>query len=128
VQIPENLKYTREHEWLRLDDGDQGTVGITDFAQDSLGDVVFLDLPAIGRNLEQNAKFGEIESVKAVSELYSPVSGEVTEVNSAVNDAPELINSDPYGKGWLIKISVSDRSQVDSLLSAADYKDMTAEG
>jgi len=120
MDFPADLKYTKEHEWVRLE-GDTGTVGVTDYAQDQLGDIVYLDLPAAGTSLAQYAKLGEIESVKAVSDLYSPVSGEIVEVNQEAVDAPELVNSDPYGRGWLIKVRLSDASELDGLLSAEAY-------
>jgi glycine cleavage system H protein len=117
----ESLKYTAEHEWVDLD-GDVGTVGITHHAQDELGDVVFVELPDVGASFEQNAVFGTIESVKAVSDLYAPVSGEVVEVNDALVDAPEVVNEDPHGGAWMVKIRLSDPAQVDDLMSAADYQ------
>ncbi len=118
---PSELKYTKEHEWVRVD-GDTGTIGITDYAQDQLGDIVFVDLPAAGSTISAAQKLGEIESVKAVSELFAPVSGEVTEANASLADAPESVNDDPYGDGWLIKVRLSDPAQLDGLLSADDYE------
>jgi glycine cleavage system H protein len=118
---PENLRYTKEHEWL-LVEGDTGTVGITDHAQEELGDIVYVDLPRVGTQLTQAAPLGSVESVKAVSEIYSPASGEVTEINGALADAPEKLNEDPYGAGWLVKIKLSDPAQAASLMSAADYQ------
>jgi len=120
--IPPELRYTKEHEWVRAEDG-IGTVGITDYAQDQLGDVVYVDLPPPGKQLTQLAVFGEIESVKAVSELYSPVSGEVVESNQALADKPELINESPYGEGWLIRVRLADEGEVDRLLTADQYRD-----
>jgi len=120
VNIPTELRYTPEHEWIRAD-GDLGTVGITDYAQDQLGDIVYLDLPATGSTLEQGGKLGEIESVKAVSDLYAPVSGEVIEVNEDAVDEPEAINNDPYGRGWLIRIRLSNPPQLDKLLTGEEY-------
>jgi len=120
--IPPDLRYTNEHEWVRVDDG-IGTVGITDYAQDQLGDVVYVDLPSPGKQLSQLAVFGEIESVKAVSELYAPVSGEVVESNGALADKPELINDSPYGEGWLMKLRIGDESEVEKLLTADQYSD-----
>ncbi len=120
--IPPDLRYTKEHEWVRVDDG-IGTVGITDYAQDQLGDVVYVDLPSPGKQLSQLAVFGEIESVKAVSELYAPVSGEVVESNGALADKPELINDSPYGEGWLMKLRLTDESEVENLLTADQYSD-----
>ena len=121
--IPPDLRYTKEHEWVRVDDG-IGTVGITDYAQDQLGDVVYVDLPSPGKQLSQLAVFGEIESVKAVSELYAPVSGEVVESNGALADKPELINDSPYGEGWLMKLRLGDESEVEKLLTADQYSDL----
>ncbi len=119
--FPENLRYTKDHEWVRVD-GDTGTVGITDHAQAELGDIVYVDLPRAGAQLQQSASLGSVESVKAVSEIYSPVSGEVTEVNAALADKPEKLNEDPYGEGWLIKIKLGDAAEVEKLMSAADYQ------
>ncbi|MCH7484364.1 MAG: glycine cleavage system protein GcvH [Chloroflexi bacterium] len=118
---PSELKYTKEHEWVRVD-GDTGTVGITDYAQDQLGDIVFVELPAVGAAISAAQKFGEIESVKAVSELFAPVSGEVTEANAGLADSPESVNDDPYGDGWLIKVRLSDPAQLGQLLSADEYE------
>ena len=120
--IPPDLRYTKEHEWVRVDGG-TGTVGITDYAQDQLGDVVYVDLPSPGNQLSQLAVFGEIESVKAVSELYAPVSGEVIETNGALADKPELINESPYDEGWLMKLRLGDQSEVDKLLTADQYSE-----
>ncbi len=118
---PPELKYTKEHEWVRVD-GDTGTIGITDYAQDQLGDIVFVELPAAGAAISAAQKFGEIESVKAVSELFAPVSGEVTEANDGLADSPESVNDDPYGDGWLVKVRLSDPAQLDRLLSADEYE------
>ncbi|MBT4126343.1 MAG: glycine cleavage system protein GcvH [Chloroflexi bacterium] len=118
---PEELKYSKEHEWVRMN-GNIAEVGVTVFAQESLGDVVFVDLPAEGSDVEQFAKFGEIESVKAVSDLFSPVGGKIVEVNSAATDAPEVVNEEPYGSGWLIKVELSDTAQLDDLMDAATYQ------
>ena len=120
MNFPADLKYTKEHEWVRVE-GDVGVIGITDYAQDQLGDIVYLDLPAAGANVAQYAKMGEIESVKAVSDLYSPVSGEIVGVNQEAVDAPELVNSDAYGRGWLIKVRFSNPGEIDALLSAEAY-------
>ena len=119
---PEDLHYTRDHEWVRVE-GDVGSIGITDFAQEQLGDVVHVQLPQVSEKFEAQDTFGEVESVKTFSELYTPVSGEVIEVNEALTDSPELVNSAPYGDGWMIKIKLSDKGQVDSLLSASEYED-----
>ena len=118
---PDNLRYSKSHEWIRVE-GDRATVGITDFAQHELGDVVYLDLPKVGQTFRAGAAFGTVESVKAVSDLYAPVSGEVVEVNEALPDAPEGINSSPYDTGWMIRLKLSDPSEVDSLMDAAAYE------
>ena len=117
---PADLKYTKDHEWVRLE-GDRGTIGITEYAQKQLGDVVYLELPEVGRKLEAHAAFGTVESVKAVSELFSPVAGEVTEANAALVANPESINTDPYGKAWMIKVKLSDPKAVAGLMDAAAY-------
>jgi glycine cleavage system H protein len=118
---PEELKYSKEHEWVRMN-GSIAEVGVTVFAQESLGDVVFVDLPEAGTEVEQFAKFGEIESVKAVSDLFSPVGGKIVEVNSEATDRPEAVNEEPYGSGWLIKVEISDTAQLDVLMDAATYE------
>jgi len=123
---PANLRYTKDHEWVKVE-GDVATIGVTDFAANQLGDVVFVDLPNAGKAIEQFATFGVVESVKAVSDLYAPVSGEVVEVNPALASQPELVNSDPFGGGWMIKVRVADAGQVDGLLDAAAYDRLTAE-
>ena len=123
MNFPETLKYTKDHEWLLLN-GDTGTVGITDHAQGELGDVVFVELPAIGKTVRQHDSFGTIEAVKAVSDLFSPVSGTVLEVNGSLQGKPELVNQDPYGKGWMLKIKIGSLSEISSLLSASDYKSL----
>jgi glycine cleavage system H protein len=119
--VPDNLLYSKEHEWLRVD-GDQGVIGITDFAQEQLGDVVFVELPSHGEQVRQFGSFGVVESVKAASDLYAPVSGEVVERNVAVIENPELVNQQPYGTGWMIKVKIQDRGELANLLSAADYR------
>lgn len=119
--IPADLKYVKSHEWLRLE-GDTATVGITDFAQSELGDVVYVDLPEAGRFLNAGDSFGSVESVKTVSDVYAPVAGEVIEVNAALGAQSELINEDPYGKGWMIKLRLQDRSAADGLLDSAGYQ------
>ena len=126
---PKDRRYTKEHEWVRLADG-EATVGITDFAQEQLGDLVYFDLPEPGAQVRQNAKLGEVESVKAVSEIFAPISGEVVEVNQQAADSPEVVNQDPYGEGWLLKVKPADPSELDSLLSAEEYDALvaTAEG
>jgi glycine cleavage system H protein len=122
---PAELRYTKEHEWVRMD-GDVGTVGITDYAQDQLGDIVLVDLPDTGTSVSYMEKFGEIESVKAVSELFSPVTGEVVEVNAALAESPELVNDEPYEGGWMLRVRLSDPAEADKLLSAADYEQFLA--
>jgi glycine cleavage system H protein len=125
--VPGDLRYTKDHEWVRVD-GDTATIGVTDFAAGQLGDVVFVDLPAAGKSVEQFATFGVVESVKAVSDLYAPVSGEVVEVNGELGGNPELVNSDPFGAGWMIKVRLGDAGQVAELLDAAGYEKLTSEG
>jgi glycine cleavage system H protein len=124
--IPADLRYTKEHEWVRVD-GDIATVGITGHAADQLGDIVFVELPAPGRVLEQFATFGVVESVKAVSDLFAPVGGEVVEVNGALASTPEVVNSDPYGAGWMLRVRLADAAQVDGLLDPAAYEALVAE-
>jgi glycine cleavage system H protein len=126
AENPENHQYTKDHEWL-LVEGGSGTVGITDFAQHSLGDVVFVDLPKIGEKFAAGEPFGSVESVKSVNELFIPVSGEVTAINELLTDSPELVNTEPYGRGWMIKIRITNPTDVDSLLSASEYEDFIAE-
>lgn len=124
MNFPEDLKYTREHEWIR-DNGDGTvTVGITDFAQSELGDIVFVELEPEGSEFDQEEVFGTVEAVKTVSELFAPVSGEITEVNELLEDDPEIVNNDPYGDGWMVKLKLSDASELDSLLSVDDYKEI----
>lgn len=123
---PKDLKYAREHEWVRVD-GDIAVVGISDFAQDQLGEVVYVDLPSVGDTVTAGETFGEVESVKSVSELFSPLSGEITEVNDALSDAPETVNDDPYGDGWMIRIKMSDTDELGELLDAAGYEAFLAE-
>lgn len=121
MNIPTNLKYTKEHEWLRLE-GDVAYVGITNYAQSELGEIVFVEVETVGETLTSGDVFGSVEAVKTVSELFIPVDGEILELNPELEDAPELINDDPYGKGWMVKISIADSSQLESLLSPADYE------
>ena len=123
---PKELKYDREHEWVRVED-DIAVVGISHFAQDQLGEVVYVDLPSVGDVLTAGDSFGEVESVKSVSELLTPVSGEIVEVNTALDDAPETVNDDPYGEGWMIKVHLSDAAEVDELLDADTYQAYLAE-
>jgi glycine cleavage system H protein len=126
MNIPENLKYTKEHEWIKLD-GDQATVGITDFAQGELGDIVFIEIETVGDTLEKEEIFGTIEAVKTVSDMFMPVGGEIIEKNSTLEESPEIVNKDPYNQGWMIKIKVSDPSELDELLDAAAYKALIEE-
>jgi glycine cleavage system H protein len=123
--VPGDLLYTKEHEWVRVD-GDEAVVGITQFAADQLGDIVFVELPAAGRALDAHATFGVVESVKAVSDLFAPVAGEVVGTNEELAGAPELVNSDPYGKGWMLRIRLADAAAVDGLLDAAAYEQLVA--
>ncbi|MCC2668383.1 MAG: glycine cleavage system protein [Armatimonadetes bacterium] len=121
MQLPDDLRYASTHEWVRVD-GDRATIGITDHAQHELGDVVYLDLPAVGRTFRSGAAFGSIESVKAVSDLYAPISGEVLEVNQPLLDSPELVNSDPYGAGWMLAIRIAEPAELDALMDASAYE------
>ena len=121
MNVPAELKYTKEHEWIRVE-GEEAYVGITDYAQSQLGDIVFVEVETEGNNLEAGDTFGSIEAVKTVSDLYMPVSGEVLEFNSELEDQPDLVNKDPYGKGWIIKVKIEDEAQLDGLLSADAYK------
>lgn len=125
MTFPENLKYTKDHEWMRIE-GEFGWVGITDYAQGELGDVVFVELPAVGAKLQQGKSFGTIEAVKAVSDIYAPVSGEVVEVNKDVQSAPDAVNKDPYGKGWMIKMKIGNAGEVGALLNVDAYKKLVA--
>jgi glycine cleavage system H protein len=120
MNFPENLKYTKEHDWARVE-GNRAVVGITDYAQQELGDVIFVELPETDNEVEHMEPFGTIESVKAVSDLYSPVSGRVVETNGVLENEPELVNTDPYGKGWMIVVEMSDPSELDTLMSAEEY-------
>jgi glycine cleavage system H protein len=121
MNIPDDLRYSKEHEWVRLD-GDRARIGISDFAQDSLGDIVFVQLPDVGLEVVAGAGISEIESTKSVSEIYAPISGEVTAVNDALTNQPELVNSDPYGEGWMFEVRATDPSEVGGLLDAAAYR------
>jgi len=123
---PNHLRYAEEHTWLEVD-GNFGRIGITDHAQEALGDIVFVELPQVGDEVTQNEAFGSVESVKSVNDLYAPASGRVTEVNEELNDHPEIINKDPYGDGWIIRISLADPSEVENLLDAAGYQKLIAE-
>jgi len=124
ANIPDDLHYSKDHEWVRVD-GDVAIVGITDHAQNQLGDVVYVELPKIGDEFAANEPFGSVESVKAVSEVYSPVSGEIVAINTALTDAPEKVNVDPYGAGWMIRVKMKHPGEVDSMLTAAEYEDFT---
>src|ERR1051325_2943653 len=124
ANVPEDLHYSKDHEWVRVD-GNIAIVGITDYAQDSLGDVVYVELPKAGEKFAANESFGSVESVKAVSEVFSPVSGEIAEINESLTDEPEKVNGDPYGDGWMIRVKMSAAGEVDSLLTAAEYEDFT---
>ena len=121
MNFPSELKYTKDHEWVRLE-GNVAYVGITDFAQRELGDIVYVDINTIGKDVAQAEVFGTVEAVKTVSDLYMPIAGEVVEMNTELDSNPELVNSDPYGKGWMVKVNVSNASDYDTLLSAADYQ------
>ena len=123
MNIPENLKYTKDHEWVRVE-GESVVVGITDFAQKELGDIVYVDVDTEGDTIEQEEVFGSVEAVKTVSDLMMPVSGEIVAFNEVLEDEPELVNSDPYGRGWMIKVLISDFTELDSLLSADQYKEL----
>ena len=122
ANIPENLRYSKDHEWVSVD-GDNATIGITDYAQQQLGDVVYVELPKAGETFTEHEAFGSVESVKAVSEIFTPISGEVTEVNDGLNDTPEVVNADPYEGGWMVKLKMSNAGEIDALLSAAEYEE-----
>ena len=124
ANVPEDLHYSKDHEWVRVD-GDQAIIGITDYAQNSLGDVVYVELPKADDQFAANEAFGSVESVKAVSEVFTPVAGVVVKINEALADEPETVNSDPYGDGWMIRLKMSHPGEVDSLLTAAEYEDFT---
>ena len=123
--IPENLRYSKDHEWVSVD-GETATVGITDYAQHSLGDVVYIDMPRVGDKLSGHEAFGSVESVKAVSEIFMPVTGEITEVNDGLNDTPEAVNNDPYVDGWMIKVKMDKPGEADAMLSAEEYEEYLA--
>lgn len=122
MNFPENLHYTKDHEWIRIESGNLAVIGITDFAQKELGDIVYVEVETIGKDLEAEEIFGTVEAVKTVSDLYLPVSGTVKEINPALANAPELVNTDPYGEGWLIKVEVKDAADISKLMTAADYQ------
>jgi glycine cleavage system H protein len=123
MKIPDNLKYTKDHEWLRVE-GEFGFVGVTDFAQGELGDIVFIEVETIGETIEKEESFGTIEAVKTVSDMFMPVSGEVLEFNTALEANPELINKDPYGEGWIVKIKITNAAEINELIEAAKYKEL----
>lgn len=125
MQFPEELKYTKDHEWVRIE-GNVGTIGITDFAQRELGDIVYVDIEKAGDVVAKDAVFGTVEAVKTVSELFMPLSGKITEVNGDLDGAPESVNTDPYGSGWMIKIEISDPSEIEGLMSAEQYGQMVS--
>lgn len=124
-QIPKDLKYTKTHEWIKVE-ADTAIIGITDFAQEQLSDIVYVDLGAVGKTINQEQAFGTIEAVKAVSDLYAPVSGEITAINEDLKNTPDLVNKEPYGKGWMVKIKLSDATQLEKLLDAKGYEDLVA--
>lgn len=124
ANVPEDLHYSKDHEWVRVD-GEEAVIGITDYAQNSLGDVVYVELPKSGDEFGASESFGSVESVKAVSEVFTPVSGMVTTINESLADEPEKVNSDPYGEGWMVRLRMSNAGEVDSLLTAAEYEDFT---
>ena len=123
MEIKPELKYTKDHEWISID-GDSATIGITDYAQGELGDIVYVEIESLGEQLDKEEIFGSVEAVKTVSDLFLPVSGEITELNEGLEDNPELINDDPYGEGWIIKMKISNQSELSDLLSADDYKEL----
>jgi glycine cleavage system H protein len=128
MKFPENLYYTKDHEWIRIEQGDMAQIGITEFAQKELGDIVYVEVETIGKKLEAESVFGTVEAVKTVSDLYLPVAGTITELNPALSASPELVNADPYGEGWMVRIKVEDPSEISRLLNAAAYEDLVANG
>jgi len=123
MNFPDNVKYTSEHEWIRIE-GKYGWIGITDYAQGELGDIVFVEVPAVGTKIEKGKSFGTIEAVKAVSDLFAPVSGDIVEINKEIKDHPEIVNKDPYGRGWIAKITIADPVQLNALLDVQAYKSL----
>jgi glycine cleavage system H protein len=123
MNVPGNLKYTKDHEWIRIE-GDSGYVGVTDFAQGELGDIVFIEIETVGETLKKEEVFGTIEAVKTVSDMFMPLSGEILEMNPAIDESPDVVNKDPYGKGWMVKIRITDASEVASLLSPEKYREL----
>jgi glycine cleavage system H protein len=126
ANVPENLHYSKDHEWVKVEDG-VATVGITDYAQHSLGDVVYVELPSVGDKFDSHEAFGSVESVKAVSEIFTPIAGEIVEVNESLNDTPEVVNNDPYGGAWMIKVKMSNPGEADAMLNAAEYEEYLSE-
>ena len=126
MNFPQDLRYTSEHEWVRITEGNIATIGITDFAQGELGDIVYVDIDSIGNHLNANEVFGSVEAVKTVSDLFMPVDGKVLELNPALDGSPDLVNTDPYGEGWIIKVEISDPSQLEGLMNAAAYESSVA--
>ena len=126
MNFPQDLRYTSEHEWVRITEGNIATIGITDFAQGELGDIVYVDIDSIGNHLNSNEVFGSVEAVKTVSDLFMPVDGKVLELNPALDGSPDLVNTDPYGEGWIIKVEISDPSQLEGLMDAAAYESSVA--
>lgn len=125
MNFPDNLRYTKEHEWIKVN-GNEATIGITDFAQQELGDIVYVEIETLGQQLNEGTVFGTVEAVKTVSDLYLPVNGTITEINSKLNSNPELVNTDPYGEGWMVKIKISDPSDINSLMDKAAYESMVS--
>lgn len=123
MNYPDNLYYTKDHEWVKIN-GDEATIGITDFAQSELGDIVYVEIDTVGKQLEANAVFGTVEAVKTVSDLFLPISGLITEMNPVLANQPELVNSDPYGEGWMVKVAIGDKGQIEKLLSKEDYQQL----
>jgi len=123
MNVPENLKYTKDHEWIRIE-GDNGYVGVTDFAQSELGDIVFIEIETVGETLKKEEVFGTIEAVKTVSDMFMPVSGEILEMNPAIEETPDVVNKDPYGNGWMVKIKINDPAEINQLLSPEKYKEL----
>lgn len=126
MNFPDDLKYTKDHEWIRIENENQGTIGITDFAQKELGDIVYVEINTEGEEVNQGSVFGTVEAVKTVSDLFMPISGKILEFNEELEDEPELVNNEPYEGGWMIKIEITDQSQIESLLSVEDYKKLIA--
>ncbi len=125
MNFPENLRYTKDHEWIRLE-GDEATIGVTDFAQRELGDIVYIEVETVGEQLEAGSVFGTVEAVKTVSDLYLPINGTITEVNPKLNSSPDLVNSDPYGEGWMVKMKIDNQSDFDTLMDAKAYQELVA--